>query len=69
MRKKNAGDRSAKKQRKQAASKARRARRKAKFNEALMRKIKPLVMKLGQLEAQVKLLQAPKPAAESEAAP
>jgi hypothetical protein len=60
MKKKNAGDVSAKKQRKKVASKARRARRKVKFNAALIRKIKPLVLKIGQLEQQVKLLQGEK---------
>jgi predicted FMN-binding regulatory protein PaiB len=65
MKKKNAGDVTAKKQRKKVAAKARRARRAAKFKEALLRKIKPLVIRIGQLEQQVKLLQ-PKPAAAGE---
>ncbi len=58
MKRRNAGDIAAKKQRKQAAAKARRIRRKDKLQAALMRKIRSLVMKIGQLEMQIKSMQA-----------
>lgn len=58
MKRNNAGDTTAKKQRRQLAAKARRARRKERFNILFARKAKVLLLKLSRLEAQVKTLQA-----------
>ncbi len=68
MKRKNAGAVTAKKQRKQAAAKARRARRNAKVTAAVMRKARGLLLRISQLEAQVRTLQA-SVAAVPEAAP
>lgn len=54
--KKNNARTTAKKQARQGAAKARRARRKARFNDALFRRLRPILGQLGAAQAQVNKL-------------
>jgi len=57
MQKNNPGDMSAKQQLRRIASKERRKRRQAKFVAALERKIRPLMLELGRVRAEVQRYQ------------